>query len=103
MPFISYDIDITRTVFVDGSVTLQAVATATVGKLQHGDAANYYGWGAMTSQPIPHLAACGDVYAVGDADLMELFSIAKVSRAVTQCYLGSCETVCLSYFSARRP
>lgn len=103
MPFISYDISVTRNVYTNGSVTFDATATATLGELSHGDAvrsgvstsillvaqylrkhhfriqSNYYGWGDLNAEPTPHLAACGDLYAVSSADLFELFAIAKVS------------------------
>ena len=38
MPFISYEIDIVRNLFTNGSSTIDATAIATVGKLSHGDA-----------------------------------------------------------------
>ena len=38
LPFMSYDIDVTRNVFANGSVTFDATATATLGLLSHGDA-----------------------------------------------------------------
>ena len=114
LPFMSYDIDVTRNVFANGSVTFDATATATLGLLSHGDAvrgevsrqracvlceeyeracpcvyahaplspplsqSNYYGWGDFASETMPHLAACGDLYAATPEDLFELFHIAQV-------------------------
>jgi hypothetical protein len=105
MPFISYDIDVTRNLFTNGSVTFGATATATLGTLGHGDAvsvvqslrhpltlrsaplvtlqSNYYGWGDFNAEPTPHLASCGDLYSVNASDLFEHFSIAQVRAIAT--------------------
>lgn len=33
------------------------------------------GWGSI-NEPVPHLAACGDLFAVGPTELAELYSLA---------------------------
>jgi hypothetical protein len=75
-PYIAYDVAVTRTVAIDGTVRAQALATVTTGTLTHGDASNYYGWGDFLGNAAPHLAACGDVYALGAPELDGLYSIA---------------------------
>lgn len=97
LPFMSYSIDVTRNIYTDGTVSIDATATATLGLFSHGDAVreratrtssladyiiclqgNYYGWGNFQEEAAPHLAACGDLYSVGAAEMLDLFSIAQV-------------------------
>jgi hypothetical protein len=75
-PYISYDVDIVRTTFYNGSKPrVEAGAKVSSGMMSHEDAANYYGYGAG-SDVLP-LASCGDVYSIMESDMGELFSIAQ--------------------------
>ena len=75
-PYISYDIDVVRTTFSNGSATrIEASAVASAGLMSHSDAVNYFGYG-FENDVLP-MASCGDMYALRVDDAEELYAIAQ--------------------------